>query len=60
MTETNPPWSELVARLTAVRREIEAMQWPTRKGEEQQVDYEAGTSVSTPSVVDGLLVTLRR
>ena len=60
VTETNPPWSELVARLTAVRREIEAMQWPTRKGEEQQADYEAGTSVCTPFVAHGgLLVVLR-
>ena len=33
VTETNPPWNELVAGLTAVRREIEAMQRPTRKGE---------------------------
>ena len=53
VTETNPPWSELVAALKAVRGEIEAMQRPTRKGEGQQVDYGAGTSVSTPSVADG-------
>ena len=53
VTETNPPWGELVAGLAAVRREIEAMQRPTRKGEGQQVNYGAGTSVSTPSVADG-------
>ena len=52
VTETKPPWSELVAGLTAVYREIEAMQRPNRKGEGQQLDYGAGTSVSTPSVAD--------